>query len=127
MRGKKDISIVAHSMGGLIVSYYLRYGTQDIESAVENWKGAEDLQRVVLAGVPFLGVMNSFRNMNFGVTVGWNSSLLSSEAYASFPASYYTLPVADSDELFTPEWKSLSRRDQKCRAVATVRMGTAQE
>ena len=105
--GKKDISIVAHSMGGLIVSYYLRYGTQDIESAVENWKGAEELQRVVLAGVPFLGVMNSFRNMNFGVTVGWNSSLLSSEAYASFPASYYTLPVADTDELFTPEWKSL--------------------
>ncbi len=106
--GKNDISIVAHSMGGLIVSYYLRYGTQDIESAVENWKGAEHLHRVVLAGVPFLGVMNSFRNMNFGVTVGWNSSLLSSEAYASFPASYYTLPVADSDELLTPELKPVS-------------------
>lgn len=106
--GTHDISIVAHSMGGLIVSYYLRYGTQDIESAVENWKGAENVQRVVLAGVPFLGVMNSFRNMNFGVTVGWNSSLLSSEAYASFPASYYTLPVADTDELLTPELKSLS-------------------
>lgn len=105
--GKHDISIVAHSMGGLIVSYYLRYGTQDIEWAMENWKGAENLQRVVLAGVPFLGVMNSFRNMNFGVTVGWNSSLLSSEAYASFPASYYTLPVADADELLTPELKSL--------------------
>jgi len=105
--GKNNISIVAHSMGGLIVSYYLRYGTQDIDSAVETWKGAESLTSVVLAGVPFLGVMNSFRNMNFGVTVGLNSSLLSSEAYASFPASYYTLPVADSDELLTPELKLL--------------------
>lgn len=105
--GKDNISVVAHSMGGLVVSYYLRYGTQDIDSAVETWKGAESLKSVVLAGVPFLGVMNSFRNMNFGVTVGLNSSLLSSEAYASFPASYYTLPVSDSDELLTPELKPL--------------------
>lgn len=102
---KKDISIVAHSMGGLIVSYYLRYGTQDIDTAVETWKGAEELNRVVLAGVPFLGAMNSFRNMNNGATVGWNSSLLSAEAYSSFPASYYTLPVGASDVLLTPELK----------------------
>ena len=105
--GKKDISIVAHSMGGLIVSYYLRYGTQDIDTAVETWEGAGEISRVVMAGVPFLGAMNSFRNMNYGATFGWNSSLLSYEAYASFPASYYLLPVADSDELLTPELKPL--------------------
>ncbi|HNP28676.1 MAG TPA: hypothetical protein PKK23_06505 [Nitrospirales bacterium] len=105
--GKNEISIVAHSMGGLIVSYYLRYGTQDMDTAVETWEGGEEISRVVMAGVPFLGAMNSFRNMNFGATVGWNSSLLSFEAYASFPASYYTLPVADSDELITPELKPL--------------------
>ena len=107
VEGKNDISVVAHSMGGLIASYYLRYGIQDIESATETWKGTESLTRVVMAGVPFLGVMNSFRNMNFGVTVGFNSSLLSAEAYASFPASYFTLPIAETDELFTPELKSL--------------------
>ncbi|MGE3787486.1 MAG: hypothetical protein AB7H03_12660 [Nitrospirales bacterium] len=105
--GTERISLVAHSMGGLIVSYYLRYGTQDIDSAVETWQGAEGIQEVVMAGVPFLGVMNSFRNMNFGATVGWNSSLLSAEAYASFPASYYTLPVADIDELLTLERKPI--------------------
>lgn len=103
--GTRNISLVAHSMGGLIVSYYLRYGTQDIDSAVETWEGAEGLQKVAMAGVPFLGVMNSFRNMNFGVTVGWNSSLLSAEAYASFPASYYTLPIAGIDELLSPDLK----------------------
>ncbi|MDR4458932.1 MAG: alpha/beta fold hydrolase [Nitrospirales bacterium] len=106
-QGKKDISVVAHSMGGLIISYYLRYGTQDINSAVETWEGAGEISRVVMAGVPFLGAMNSFRNMNYGATFGWNSSLLSYEAYASFPASYYLLPVADSDELLTPELKPL--------------------
>ncbi len=101
--GKTDISIVAHSMGGLIASYYLRYGTQTIDTASESWEGAESLKRVVLAGVPFLGVMRSLRNMNFGVTVGLNSSLLSAEAYSSFPSSYYTLPIFESDELLTLE------------------------
>lgn len=103
VEGTHDISVVAHSMGGLIVSYYLRYGTQEIESAIETWQGADSLTSVVMAGVPFLGVMHSFRNMNFGVTVGLNASLLSAEAYASFPASYYTLPLAGSDELLSPE------------------------
>jgi pimeloyl-ACP methyl ester carboxylesterase len=106
-QGKKDISVVAHSMGGLVVSYYLRYGTQNIDTAVETWEGAEEFSRVVMAGVPFLGAMTSFRNMNFGATIGWNSSLLSHEAYASFPASYYLLPVAGSDELITQELKPL--------------------
>lgn len=106
-KGTKDISVVAHSMGGLIVSYYLRYGAQDIDTAVETWKGTEEFKRVVLVGVPFLGAMNAFRNMNYGATVGWNSSLLSYEAYASFPASYYTLPDADSDELITLEGQPL--------------------
>ncbi len=105
--GKTDISIVAHSMGGLIVSYYLRYGTQAIDSAIETWEGAESLQSVIMAGVPYLGVMHSLRNMNFGVTVGLNSSLLSAEAYSSFPSSYYTLPISESDELLSPEGESL--------------------
>ncbi|MEX0829842.1 MAG: hypothetical protein WD032_06335 [Nitrospirales bacterium] len=103
IEGTHDISVVAHSMGGLIVSYYLRYGTQEIESAIETWEGGDSLNSVVMVGVPFLGVMHSFRNMNYGVTVGLNASLLSAEAYASFPASYYTLPLADSDELLSPE------------------------
>ncbi len=111
--GKTDISIVAHSMGGLIASYYLRYGTQPIDSAIETWEGAELLKSVVMAGVPYLGVMHSLRNMNLGVTVGLNSSLLSAEAYSSFPSSYYTLPISKTDELLTPEGKLLKGQIRK--------------
>ena len=106
--GKDDISLIAHSLGGLIVSYYLRYGIQDIESASETWEGAQNVSAVVMAGVPFLGVMNSFRNMNFGVTVKLNSSMLTSEAYASFPSSYYTLPILEADQLLTTELQPLN-------------------
>ncbi len=105
--GKTDISIVAHSMGGLIASYYLRHGTQTIDSAIETWEGAESLQSVIMAGVPYLGVMHSLRNMNYGVNVGLNSSLLSAEAYSSFPSTYYTLPISESDELLTLEGEPL--------------------
>ncbi len=107
LEGTNDISIVAHSLGGLIVSYYLRYGAQTIESAEENWAGAEAVSTVVMAGVPFLGVMNSFRNMNFGESVYFNDALLTSEAYSSFPSSYYTLPVFETDQLLTPNQEPL--------------------
>ncbi len=99
--GHRDIAIVAHSMGGLIVSYYLRYGAQDMDAAVETWEGAEQVDQVVMAGVPFQGSMWSFRNMQYGKRIGLNRSLLGQQAMASFPASYFTLPVLEEDVLLT--------------------------
>ena len=100
--GVTHIALVAHSMGGLIVSYYLRYGDQELEQAVETWEGAEHVEKAVMAGVPFLGSMWSFRNMQYGRLIGLNSSLLNQQAMASFPASYYTLPTLGEDVLLTP-------------------------
>lgn len=99
--GYRHIAIVAHSMGGLIVSYYLRYGAQDLDAAVETWEGAEQVDQVVMAGVPFQGSMWSFRNMQYGKRIGLNRSLLDQQAMASFPASYFTLPVLEEDVLLT--------------------------
>ena len=100
--GIAHIALVAHSMGGLIVSYYLRYGDQELEQAVETWEGTAHVEKVVMAGVPFLGSMWSFRNMQYGRMIGLNSSLLDQQAMASFPASYYTLPALRADVLLTP-------------------------
>ncbi len=101
-QGITHIALVAHSMGGLIVSYYLRYGDQELEQAVETWEGTVHVEKVVMAGVPFLGSMWSFRNMQYGRQIGFNSSLLDQQALASFPASYYTLPALGADVLLTP-------------------------
>ena len=100
--GVTHIALVAHSMGGLIVSYYLRYGDQELERAVETWEGTAHVEKVVMAGVPFLGSMWSFRNMQYGWLIGLNRSLLDQQAMASFPASYYTLPALEADVLLTP-------------------------
>jgi pimeloyl-ACP methyl ester carboxylesterase len=92
--GVSSITLVAHSLGGLIASYYLRYGTQEMETAQETWEGADNIHKVLLAGVPFQGAMVKFRDMQKGEVVGLNRSLLDATAHSSFPASYYLLPSA---------------------------------
>jgi pimeloyl-ACP methyl ester carboxylesterase len=51
--------IVAHSMGGLVTRYYLRYGAQDLRedgSPPElTWAGAEHVERAILVGTPNAG------------------------------------------------------------------------
>ncbi|MGH7229930.1 MAG: lipase/acyltransferase domain-containing protein [Nitrospiraceae bacterium] len=94
------IAIVAHSMGGLITAYYLRYGAQDPGYAVENWEGAAKIDVVVMAGVPFQGSMTQFRNAQYGVQLGLNRVLLEPQAVSSFPAT-------DADMLITPAGEPL--------------------
>ena len=106
--GVTDIRIVAHSMGGLITAYYLRYGIQDPEQAVETWAGAAHFTGVVLVGVPFKGTMIAFRNSQYGVKIGLNRTLLQPTAVASFPATYYLLPAMDTDVLMTHELQPIT-------------------
>lgn len=100
-REKPDhkITIVAHSMGGLITSYYLRYGNQPYHTAIENWAGAKNIDKVIMAAVPFRGVMLVFRNMETGIKFGFNSQLMKPHAVASFGSSYQTLFLDEHDLL----------------------------
>jgi pimeloyl-ACP methyl ester carboxylesterase len=92
-KGVTKIAIVAHSMGGLVASYYLGYGNQPLGEAKLNWAGASQVSRVVFLGTPFRGVFSIFRNMQRGADFAWNHYLLPAEAVASFPASYALIPV----------------------------------
>ncbi len=101
-QGVKRIAVVAHSMGGLIAGYYLRYGAQSPEDAKETWEGTSQIDAMILTGVPFRGSMTVLRNMQYGRGFGLNSTLLDQEAVASFPASYFVLPTGEVDRLLTP-------------------------
>ncbi|MBT4836311.1 MAG: alpha/beta hydrolase [Methylococcales bacterium] len=103
----RKISIVAHSMGGLITSYYLRYGIQSPITAKENWAGADKIDKVVMAGVPFRGVVSVLRNMQNGVKFGLNTSLVNHQAIASFESSYQTL-FLDQDKILNNQLKPLN-------------------
>ena len=92
-RGATSIAIIAHSLGGLITSYYLRYGPQVPEEAVETWEGASHIDKVVLATVPFKGSMTAFHNMKHGARFGLNTTLIKAQAFATFPSVYELLPT----------------------------------
>lgn len=95
-----EVDVIAHSMGGLLTAYYLRYGRQDSSNAVENWDGAHKVRKVIFAGTPFLGSLEIFDDMLIGGATGPNHSLLSAEAYGSFPSSYQLLPAPGIKNFF---------------------------
>ncbi|MEK7283845.1 MAG: hypothetical protein AAB249_08535 [Acidobacteriota bacterium] len=99
--------IVAHSMGGLIAEYYLKYGTADVldreaEAAV-TWAGAADIGRIVAIGTPHQGTMSAFRILNNGI-----SRTLSPRELFTMPSVYQLLPAGASGHFLDMEGRSVA-------------------
>lgn len=89
------VDIVAHSMGGLIARYYLRYGNQDVIGDNDfdqklNMYGAERVRRVILLGTPNLGSVKTLNLFIQGVDIGIHS--IGTETLASMPSLYQLFP-----------------------------------
>ncbi len=100
-RGIHDISIIAHSMGGLAAAYYLRFGDQSPTLPEESWAGAKRVSRAVLVAAPFRGSMAMFRDLQIGAPTFRNRSLLSNDVLAAYPSSYDLLPTLEEDAVVT--------------------------
>lgn len=94
--------IVAHSMGGLIAEYYLKYGMEDVLSDGRDhpvtYAGASNIGRLVLLGTPLKGTMSSFRVMNTGF-----SRTMSPEVVFSMPSIYQLLPHDGRSHFIDPQ------------------------
>ena len=85
--------VVAHSMGGLIARYYLRYGAVDVLSQLEpkvTWAGTAPVARLILVSTPNLGSTNALKDL----VEGKNYPIYSFEPamLATFPSFYQLLP-----------------------------------
>lgn len=123
-RESLKFDIVAHSFGGLVVQYYLRYGGQDIPAdgplPAPNWQGARMVGHVVLVGTPNAGSLQSLDALVHGRRFGLLSFRYSPALLGTFPSLYESLPrsrhraVVDAgtgqpvQDLFDPaRWASL--------------------
>jgi lecithin:cholesterol acyltransferase len=88
--------IVAHSMGGLLLRYYLRYGTEDLPedgSAPEvTWAGSEYVERAVLVAPPNAGSVESFDYLISGRDFGPTIHSYAPAILGTMPATYQLMP-----------------------------------
>lgn len=109
---KLKVDIVAHSMGGLIARYYIRYGKQDVVNDNDFDKkltmyGAERVRRVILLGTPNLGSIRSLSLFITGLDIGVNQ--IATETLASMPSLYQLFPHALNNWIVTRDGKPLER------------------
>ena len=114
--------IVAHSMGGLVARYYLRYGGADLPedgSLPElTWAGARHVDHLIMISTPNAGSLGSLQNLISGVSPETLFPHYSAAVLGTMPSMYELLPRgrhrplmrADGEpvtDLFDPElWKS---------------------
>lgn len=105
--------IVAHSMGGLLTRYFMRYGDADLPAdgslPALTWAGAENVDRVILVGTPNGGAGEAFEQLLNGYDPGrpvlphYPAAVL-----GTYPSIYQLLPrprhnrVLFDDEAGTP-------------------------
>jgi len=88
-----QIDIVAHSMGGMIARYYMRYGTVDVTMDNEfpiNYHGEGRVRRIVLLGTPNLGSVESLKAFIVGRKIGLRT--IPPEVLITFPSFYQLFP-----------------------------------
>jgi len=103
-----EFHIVAHSLGSVIVAYYMRYGAVEYDQAQENWSGLKNLNKVVLVAAPFKGTMIAFKTMFTGLPRGLNRDLLSSRAFTTLESSYFMLPPVGYDLAYDKDLNPVS-------------------
>lgn len=88
--------IVAHSMGGLVARYYLRYGTQDLPEdgslPALTWEGARHIEHLVMIGPPNAGALDALLHLTSGIKPGTFFPTYQAAIVGSMPSAYQLLP-----------------------------------
>ncbi|MEN8807941.1 MAG: hypothetical protein ABF291_10715 [Desulfobacterales bacterium] len=88
--------IVAHSMGGLVARYYLRYGGNDLPSdghvPAPTWEGAKHVENLIMIGTPNGGSLDSLVHLIEGYRPSFLLSRYPPAVLGTFPSLYQMLP-----------------------------------
>ncbi|MEO1584998.1 MAG: hypothetical protein AAFR96_10570 [Planctomycetota bacterium] len=90
------VDVAAHSMGGMVLRYYLRYGTQPLPADGSlpelTWAGAEHVEHAILIGTPNAGSVLSFEQLVDGWDLGPLFPNYRASILGTMPAIYQLLP-----------------------------------
>jgi pimeloyl-ACP methyl ester carboxylesterase len=89
----QQVDIIAHSNGGLVANYYIRYGAQDVleQPAFPPWpEGAKRIRRMVMLGTPVLGAVTSLERLIYGTRLALRTVPV--EVMATFNSPFQALP-----------------------------------
>ena len=88
--------IVAHSMGGMVARYYLRYGNQPLPDDGSlpqlTWEGARRVGRIFLVGTPNLGSTLAINEMKEGLQLAPPMPKFPAAVVGTMPSSYQLFP-----------------------------------
>jgi len=88
--------IVAHSMGGLVARYYLRYGSEDLPpdaSSLEvTWAGSHHVENLVIIGTPNAGSIDMLINLVEGFKPAFFLPTYPPAVLGTMPSLYELLP-----------------------------------
>jgi len=98
---KLKVDVIAHSMGGLMARYYLRFGDKDVLQGNDlkvTWAGADAINKMILLGAPNLGSVSAIEGFIRGQIVGLRR--IPEEVVATMPSTYQLFPHRIVDWLY---------------------------
>ena len=87
------VDIIAHSNGGVIANYYLRYGPRDVldETTPTPWnEGDKRIRRLAMLGTPVLGAVTSLERLLYGTRMAVRTVPV--EVMVTFSTPFQALP-----------------------------------
>ena len=109
-RPDQQVDIVAHSMGGLVARYFLRYGSSDVLDGNDfalNYRGEGRVRRIALLGTPNLGSVASLHSFIKGRRLGLG--VVSTEHLATFPSLFQLFPHPVNEWIIADSGVALDR------------------
>ncbi len=104
--------LVGHSMGGLVLRWYLRYGAAEPDPrAPVTWAGARRAASVILTATPNGGSIAALGAILGGERVGWSHTTLASSVVSRMPAIYQLLPPSGTSPLVDVTGKEVENDD----------------